>query len=285
MAGFPWLTVTVFLPLAGIPLLFAWPRISDRSARSIGLAVSVATFGVSVGALASFDRSMSGLQLVDRASWVPVLHLQYLVGVDGISLFLVLITTFLVPVAVLASFRETANVRALMATILLLESFVLGTFTALDLLLFFLFFEATLFPAYFLIGGWGGERRATAAIKFFLYTMAGSAFLFLAVLFLFFKEGTFDFRVLVQHANSLPVMTGRWLFLGFLVAFAVKAPLVPLHSWQPDAYTEAPTGGLLKVNVGPLVWDSDTKVVLAGTASVTVTVCASDGPLLLRLIV
>jgi NADH-quinone oxidoreductase subunit M len=245
MSGFPWLTVTIFLPLAGLPLLFAWPRLSDRSARAIGLIVSVATFGVSLGALFAFDRSASGFQLVDRATWVRALHLQYLVGVDGISLFLVLITTFLVPIAVLASFRETVNVRGLMATILLLETFVLGTFTALDLLLFFLFFEATLFPAYFLIAGWGGERRASAAIKFFLYTMAGSAFLFVAVLFVFFKLGSFDVRVLIDHANALPVVTARWLFLGFLIAFAVKAPLVPFHAWQPDAYTEAPTGGLL----------------------------------------
>jgi NADH-quinone oxidoreductase subunit M len=245
MQGFPWLTVTIFLPLVGIPLLFGWPRLSDRSARGIALVVSVATFGVSLGALASFDGNAPGFQLVDRATWVRALHLQYLVGVDGISLFLVLITTFLVPIAVLASMRETSNVRGLMATILALETFVLGTFTALDLLLFFLFFEATLFPGYFLIAGWGGERRATAAIKFFLYTMAGSAFLFVGVLFLFFRLGSFDLRVLVQQANGLPVMTGRWLFLAFLVAFAVKAPLVPLHSWQPDAYTEAPSGGLL----------------------------------------
>src|SRR5919198_4653784 len=245
MSGFPWLTVTIFLPLVGIPVMYLWPRISARSVRIVALVTSIATFGVALGTLASFDTAASGFHLVDRAEWVRALHLQYLVGVDGISLFLVLITTFLVPIAVLASFREPANPRMLMATILALECFVLGTFTSLDLLLFFLFFEATLFPGYLLIGGWGGERRATAAIKFFLYTMAGSAFLFVAVLFLFFKLGTFDFRVLVQHTNDLPVMTARWLFLGFLVAFAVKAPLVPLHSWQPDAYTEAPTGGLL----------------------------------------
>src|ERR687887_1305011 len=244
MSGVPPPTLTIFPPLAGLPLLFAWPRLTDRSARAVGLVVGAATFAVSLGALAAFDRGASGFQLVDRATWVRALHLQYLVGVDGISLFLVLITTFLVPIAVLASFRETVNVRGLMATILLLETFVLGTFTALDLLLFFLFFEATLFPAYFLIAGWGGERRASAAIKFFLYTMAGSAFLFVAVLFLFFRLGSSDVRVLIDHANALPVVTARWLFLGFLIAFAVKAPLVPFHAWQPDAYTEAPTGGL-----------------------------------------
>src|SRR5919201_24928 len=199
MSGFPWLTVTIFLPLAGIPVLYLWPRISPRTTHVVAFGVSLATFGFALGTLANFDAGASGFQLVDRATWVEGLHLQYLVGVDGISLFLVVITTFLVPVAILASFREQANPRMLMATILALECFVLGTFTALDLLLFFLFF----------------------------------------------KLGTFDFRVLVQHADTLPAATARWLFLGFLVAFAVKAPLVPFHSWQPDAYTEAPTGGLL----------------------------------------
>jgi NADH-quinone oxidoreductase subunit M len=245
MHDFPWLTVTIFLPVVGIPVLLAWPRISDRSARAVGLVATLATFGVSLGVLANFDRGASGFQLLDSATWVESLHLKYLVGVDGISLFLLLITTFLFPIAVLASFRETRSVPTLMATILALETLVLGTFTALDLLLFFLFFEATLFPGYLLIGGWGGERRASAAVKFFLYTMAGSAFLFVAVLYLFFRLDSFDFRVLQHATSALPIATARWLFLGFLVAFAVKAPLVPLHSWQPDAYTEAPTGGLL----------------------------------------
>src|SRR5919204_5725327 len=189
MSGFPWLTVTIFLPLAGIPVLYLWPRISPRTVRVVAFVVSLATFGFALGALANFDRGAAGFQLVDRATWVRGLHLQYLVGVDGISLFLVVITTFLVPIAILASFREQANPRMLMATILSLECFVLGTFTSLDLLLFFLFFEATLFPGYLLIGGWGGERRATAAIKFFLYTMAGSAFLFIGILYLYFRAG------------------------------------------------------------------------------------------------
>src|SRR5204863_8857935 len=173
----------------------------------------------------------------------------YLVGVDGISLFLVLITTFLFPVAVLASHTERHDVRTLMASLLALETFTLGTFVSLDLLLFFLFFEAMLFPMYLIIGGWGGERRASAAIKFFLYTRFGSAFLFVGILFLCCQAGsitgtsTFDLRVL-QHL-ALPIATGRWLFLAFLVAFAVKVPLVPLHTWLPDAYTESPTSGLV----------------------------------------
>jgi NADH-quinone oxidoreductase subunit M len=241
----PWITLTVFLPLLGVVVLLAAPGLNDRAARAVALVVAVATFGVSLGILARFDTGDAGFQLMERASWVPALHLQYLVGVDGISLFLVLLTTFLFPIAILASFREPTNVRRLMATLLALETFVLGTFVSLDLLLFFFFFEATLFPGYLLIAGWGGERRAQAAMKFFIYTMAGSAFLFVAILFLSFQLHTFDFRVLATHFGDLSTTAQKWLFLGFLVAFAVKAPIVPFHAWQPDAYTEAPTGGLL----------------------------------------
>src|SRR5919108_4901298 len=193
----PWVTITLFLPLVAVPVVLAWPRLTDRDVRGVTLVATVATFGSSLAILANFDRSASGFQLLDRASeWVPSLHLQYLVGVDGISLFLVLITTFLFPIAVLASHTERHDVRTLMASLLALETFTIGTFVSLDLLLFFLFFEAMLFPGYLIIGGWGGERRASAAMKFFLYTMAGSAFLFVAILFLFFQLHSFDFRVL-----------------------------------------------------------------------------------------
>jgi NADH-quinone oxidoreductase subunit M len=242
----PWLTITLFLPLAGVLFVLLVPAGQERLARGVALAATLVTFAASLGVLANFDTNATGYQLVDEAVWVKSLGLKYAVGVDGISLFLVLLTTFVFVVAVLASFHEAVNVRTLMATMLALETFVLGTFISLDLLLFFLFFEATLLPGYLLIAGWGGERRAGAAIKFFIYTMAGSAFLFVAVLFVFFQAHTFDIRVLAQ-TNPFSVDTARWLFLGFLVAFAVKAPIVPLHSWQPDAYTEAPTGALLVI--------------------------------------
>jgi NADH-quinone oxidoreductase subunit M len=243
----PWLTLTTFSPLVGVALLLAFPRMKDGAARAIGLGTTVLTFLVSLGILAEFDSGVSGFQQVERAVWVESLNFQYILGVDGISLFMVLLTTFLMPLAVLASWGVTHRVRAYMAAMLFLEAAMLGTFVALDLLLFFLFFEGLLFPMYLIIGGWGGERRVYAAVKFFLYTMAGSAFLFVGLLFLYFRAGsdlgqvTFDLQQLVRL--DLPIDTARWLFLAFFVAFAVKVPLFPLHTWLPDAHVEAPTAG------------------------------------------
>jgi NADH-quinone oxidoreductase subunit M len=237
----PWLTVTTFLPVAGVAVLLVWPRVPNDAARTVALVASIATFLVSLGMLGRFDGSVAGFQIVERADWVPSLNLQYLLGVDGVSVFLVLLTTFLFPVALLASWRVERNVRGFMIAMLLLETAIIGTFVSLDLLLFFLFFEAMLFPMYLIIGGWGYERRIYAAVKFFLFTMFGSAFLLVAILFLYAKAGTFDVRQLV--GLDLPTTTGRWLFLAFFVAFAVKVPVFPLHTWLPDAHTEAPTAG------------------------------------------
>jgi NADH-quinone oxidoreductase subunit M len=237
----PWLTVTTFLPLVGVVFLLVRPRIADDVARGVALVVSTATFLVSLGMLGRFDGSVGGFQMVERAGWVPSLHLQYLLGVDGVSLFMVLLTTFLMPVALLASWRIDRNVRGFMIAMLLLETAVVGTFLSLDLLLFFLFFEAMLFPMYLIIGVWGYERRIYAAVKFFLFTMFGSAFLLVAILFLYTKGGTFDVRQLTGLALS--TTASRWLFLAFFVAFAVKVPIFPLHTWLPDAHTEAPTAG------------------------------------------
>jgi NADH-quinone oxidoreductase subunit M len=261
-----WLTVTTFLPLVGIPLLLFGVRMRDDVARSIALVVSVATFLVSLGVLGKFDGARSGFQLVEQATWVRSLGMHYLVGIDGVSLWMVLLTTFLFPLSILASWKVQTNVRLYMAAMLLLEAGVIGSFVALDLLLFFLFFEAILFPMYLIIGGWGGERRVYAAVKFFLFTMAGSAVLLLAILFLYFRSGagaataTFDLRTLTHVAQALPTSTGRWLFLAFFVAFAVKVPVFPLHTWLPDAHTEAPTAGsvllagvLLKVGAYGLI--------------------------------
>jgi NADH-quinone oxidoreductase subunit M len=261
VSDFPWLTLTVFLPAVGAVLLIPVALLSggrdpfrrersrrgDAAVRWWALAITLATFGLSLGMLASFDATDPGFQLVERATWVEGLNFQYLLGVDGISIWLVLLTTFLMPLAVVASWHLERRVAYFMASFLLLETAMLGAFVALDLLLFFVFFEGLLFPMYLIIGMWGYERRVYAAVKFFLYTMAGSALLLVAILFLYFRAGsglgeaTFD--LLALSRLDLPLVTARWLFLAFFVAFAVKVPLFPLHTWLPDAHTEAPTAG------------------------------------------
>ncbi|HEY3208577.1 MAG TPA: NADH-quinone oxidoreductase subunit M [Actinomycetota bacterium] len=246
--GFPWLTLVTFAPLAGAAIAAVFPSRLLKLHRVWALVVTLATFGLSLGMLAVYHGE-GGFQLVERAVWVKALNFNYILGVDGISLFMVLLTTFLMPAAVLVSWRIEQQAKYYMVAFLILESAMIGSFVALDLLLFFLFFEALLFPMYLIIGGWGSERRVYAAVKFFLFTMAGSAFLLVSILFLYFRAGsdlghtTFDFTQL-QHL-VLPVDTARWLFLGFFVAFAVKVPLFPLHTWLPDAHTEAPTAGSL----------------------------------------
>jgi NADH-quinone oxidoreductase subunit M len=261
------LTLTMFLPLAGVAfLLAAGNTIDDASARIVALVTSVLTFLVSLAVLGKFDGALGGFQLVEQATWVRGAGLTYLVGIDGVGLWMVLLTTFLFPVSILASWKIDKDVHLYMIALLGLETAVLGTFLALDLLLFFLFFEALLVPMYLIIGGWGGERRIYAAVKFFLFTMGGSAFLLVATLFLYGRAshqlgaGTFDLRQLGPVAAALPVATARWLFLAFFVAFAVKVPLFPLHTWLPDAHTEAPTAGsvllagvLLKVGTYGLI--------------------------------
>ena len=259
-----WLSLTTFLPLAGVLVLLAWPRLPAAAARWVALVVSVGTFIVSLGMLGRFDAAVPGFQMVEEAWWVRSIGLRYLLGVDGVSLWMVVLTTFLVPIAVLASWHVHDRPRLFMACLLALETGMVGSFLALDLLLFFLFFEAILFPMYLLIGVWGSERRIYATVKFFLFTMFGSAFLLVAILVLHARSGalpggpTFDVRALADL--ELPVATARWLFLAFLVAFAVKVPLFPLHTWLPDAHTEAPTAGsvilaaiLLKVGAYGLI--------------------------------
>lgn len=259
------LTLTTFLPLLGALMVLGGGRgLKDEAARWVALGASLATFIVSLVVLGRFDPSaQEPFQMVEIARWVPSIGLSYAVGVDGVSIWMVLLTTFLFPVSILASWTIVKDVRRFMAAMLVLETAVIGTFVALDLLLFFLFFEALLVPMYLLIGGWGGRRRVYAAVKFFLFTMAGSAFLLVAILFLYATQAgdqSFGYGAMMESAAGLPVTTARWLFLAFFVAFAVKVPLVPLHTWLPDAHTEAPTAGsvllagvLLKVGTYGLI--------------------------------
>ena len=175
MNGFPYLSVITFLPLAGAVALLFVPKEQHRILRWTALGTSLATFVVAVVMLVQYDAGQAGFQFVERATWVEPLHMQYLLGVDGISLFMVVLTTFLMPLGVLISWRIERQVKNYMMAFLALQTFLLGSFVALDLLLFFFFFEAMLFPMYLIIGGWGSERRLYAAVKFFLYTMGGSA--------------------------------------------------------------------------------------------------------------
>ena len=186
----PWLTLVVVAPLVGLPVLFLWRSISDAAARWVGLAASLLTFAVSIGMLANFETGVAGFQMVSKHPWVESVGLTWFLGVDGFSVWLVIVTTFMFPIAIAASWRIDHQVRRYMAAALFLETVILGAFLSLDLLLFFLFFEALLFPMYYIIGVWGSKRRIYAATKFLLYTMFGSAFLLVGILWLSSNRGT-----------------------------------------------------------------------------------------------
>jgi NADH-quinone oxidoreductase subunit M len=245
--GFPILTAMVAVPAIGAAVVAVLPRAREELTRLVGFLFMVATAVMSVLVLIEFKRGEAGFQLVSSHSWISEFGISWKLGVDGISLFLVLLSALLFPLAVVGP-RVHKDVKSYIAWMLLLEAGCIGTFLSLDLFLFFLFFEVVLVPMYFLIGGWGYERRVYAALKFFVYTMTGSAFLFVSILVVVFLEArtthhiTFDLEALSANM-SLSQTTARWLFLGFAAAFAVKVPLFPLHTWLPDAHTEAPTGG------------------------------------------
>jgi NADH-quinone oxidoreductase subunit M len=248
---FPLLTTLIVLPALGAVLTMLVPRRRPELARAVGYAVSVATLGMAIYLLIQFEVGQTGYQLVEDHSWLQTLGIRWTLGVDGISLFMVALSALLVPIGLLAS-SEIDNPKAFTVWMLFLETAVIGVFLALDSILFFVFFEFVLVPMYFLIAGWGHGNRRYAALKFFLFTMAGSAFLFVGILSVAFLHqratGTLTFSVplLTEWASdpgSLSIGTARWLFLAFAVGFAVKVPLFPFHTWLPDAHTDAPTAG------------------------------------------
>ena len=244
MADFPFLDVTIFLPLAGAILVALVPRGREDLVRIAALAVTLVTFAVSIGVLVHFDTTTPGFQLGSSLQWIPDWGIGYLTGIDGISLWLILLTTFLMPLSVLASWSITRSVKPFFVFLLALETGMLGVFSALDLFLFYLFWEITLVPMYFIIGIWGYERRIYAAMKFFLFTLVGSLLMLVGIIYLYFNspgDNTFNFLQLLGTPLSLDVQ--RLLFLAFFASFAVKVPLVPFHTWLPDAHTEAPTAG------------------------------------------
>lgn len=242
MTDLPILTATLFLPLAGAVFVALVPADAERGIRRITLAVATATFIVSLGILYRFDPANPGFQLVEQADWIPSSGASYRLGVDGISLWMVLLTTFLVPICLLASWGLSKRTKAFHVVMLVLETGMLGVFLALDLILFYVFWEGMLIPMYLLIGVWGYERRVYAAVKFFLYTLAGSLLMLVGVLVLYFIGGrTFDLAELALA--GIPRTTQAWLFAAFFASFAIKVPIWPFHTWLPDAHTEAPTAG------------------------------------------
>ena len=244
MSDFPFLDVVIFLPLVGALVVAFVPGDKTSALRWTAFGVTASTFVVSMGIVMGFDPAAAGFQLGSEARWVEDWGVGYITGIDGISLWMIMLTTFLMPLAVLASWPITKRVKPYFIYLLALETGMLGVFAALDLFLFYVFWEVALIPMYFLIGIWGYGKRIYAAVKFFLFTVLGSLLMLVAILFLYFTAGdaaTFDYRALLGTPFSLDVQ--RLLFLGFFAAFAVKVPLVPLHTWLPDAHTEAPTAG------------------------------------------
>jgi len=241
------LTVITFLPLAGGLILLLFEEREEEWIRRGALGVSAFTFVISLALLAGFQSSVSGYQFQELHKWTESPTIRYHLGVDGLSLWLVLLTTFLTPLAVLCSWKGIGQrVREFHALLLVLEAAMIGVFVSLDLVLFFFFFEIMLIPMFFLIGIWGHERRIYAAVKFVLYTMAGSILMLVAIVALYNITGSFDLAVIQQLLMTnkrLPVGTERLLFLAFFAAFAIKVPLFPLHTWLPDAHVEAPTAG------------------------------------------
>ncbi len=249
-AGFPILTAIIATPAIGALVVALLPARRVEMVRAAGYAATAATLGLTGWLLWNFETGRAGYQFVETQRWIGSLGVRYVVGVDGISLFMVALTALLFPIGLLASAKLDVRVKAFTAWMLLLQSALMGVFLALDLVVFFVFFEVVLVPMYFIILGWGHERKSYAALKFFLYTMAGSAFLLVGLLALGFLHQadtgvlTFDLRTLTAWApEGLSDGTATWLFFAFFAAFAVKVPLFPLHTWLPDAHTDAPTAG------------------------------------------
>ncbi len=240
---FPLISLLLILPVAGAILVALLPRERADLVKAAAFATTVVVFALSLPLYFGFQTGAPGFQFEEARAWIPGLNISYHIGVDGISLFLVLLTTLLSAVAVLSSWTAiTEQVKEYMVLMLLMETAMLGVFVSLDLFLFYVFWEGSLIPMALLIGRWGGERRVYAAIKFFLFTMAGSALMLVAAIVLYlWGGGTSDLPALL--GTQLPLQLQTWLFAAFALAFAVKVPLFPLHTWLPAAHVEAPTAG------------------------------------------
>ena len=248
MFGLPWLTLIIFFPLAAAIVVAQLPRTATKAIKQTAFIASLIELALSLPLWWKFDPNAAGWQFAESKPWLPFLGANYALGIDGISVLLVLLTTVISCLAILGAWGAVENrAREFFALLLALEAGMLGTFLARDLLLFYVFWEAMLVPMYLLIGVWGGARRKYAAIKFFLYTMAGSVLMLVAILWLYFHQkstmGIASFSLDSLYAMPISSAQQTWLFLAFAVAFAIKVPMFPFHTWLPDAHVEAPTAG------------------------------------------
>ncbi len=245
MYDFPILSLITFLPLVGafaILIIRGDPDTAARNARATALWTSLVTLAVSIFVWTGFDNGSHEFQFVEKAEWIPSFGVSYHMGVDGISVFFVLLSTFLTPLCVLASWEAVRHrVKEYMIAFLVLETLMVGMFCALDFILFYVFFEGVLIPMFLIIGVWGGSRRVYAAFKFFLYTLTGSVLMLIAILAILFESETSDIPELLTTALDPGMQI--WLWLAFFASFAVKVPMWPVHTWLPDAHVEAPTAG------------------------------------------
>ncbi|HEY4134171.1 MAG TPA: NADH-quinone oxidoreductase subunit M [Alphaproteobacteria bacterium] len=245
MSDWPLLSLVIFLPLLGaafIALVRGEKEVVARNARAVALWTSLLTFALSIFIWTGFDKGNPGFQFVERAEWMPGVNFTYHVGVDGISALFVILSTFLTPLCILASWKSIQDrVKEYMIAFLVLETLMVGMFCSLDFVLFYIFFEGVLIPMFLIIGIWGGPRRVYSAFKFFLYTLAGSVLMLLAILAIYYQTGTTDIPTLLTA--QIPAKLQTWLWIAFFASFAVKIPMWPLHTWLPDAHVEAPTAG------------------------------------------
>ncbi|MBX2976291.1 MAG: NADH-quinone oxidoreductase subunit M [Ignavibacteriaceae bacterium] len=244
------LSYLLLVPLVGAILLLFFPKKSENGVKYFGLLISVVTFVISLIVYGKFDSSSAAFQLVDKFVWIENLNISYVVGIDGISMLLILLTTFLTPLTLFSTWNTIKHkVKEFTFFMLLLEVGMLGVFVSLDLFLFYIFWEAMLIPMYFIIGVWGGKRRIYASVKFFIYTMAGSLLMLVAIIWLavYASEplGVFTTNLLELYnvGPTVPHQIQNYMFLAFALSFAIKVPLFPLHTWLPDAHVEAPTAG------------------------------------------
>jgi len=239
----PLLSLIVWLPiLGGMAVLLAGDKGDASGVKILALVISIATFILSLSLYTGFDHSTSAMQFVERAPWIPVFDIYYHLGVDGFSMPLIILTTFTTILVVIAGWEVIKKKPSqYLAAFLIMEGLMVGVFASLDAILFYVFWEAMLVPMFILIGVWGGERRVYATIKFFIYTFFGSVFMLVALIYMYYKGGSF--AILDMHALPLTLNEQILIFLAFLAAFAVKVPMWPVHTWLPDAHVEAPTGG------------------------------------------